>query len=189
MFVFRSLISSRVVLALLATVFLNVALAGAHRGGSDGSEGSGKGPGNMRHMQKMGSKLDLTDTQQQDFIALLDMYKPRFEEIIKRGKPDRDTLLEMAPDDSGYDAQVKKVSDEAGKSAAETVTLLAELQGLVYALLTSEQQQTYLELRAKQRSKMQRHKGKRGKHSKGHKCGKGKKGKKKGEATDKAEAS
>jgi hypothetical protein len=63
--------------------------------------------------------------------------------------------MAMAPDDAGYDKLTAAVSQEAGLAAAEAVTLLSELQGTVYALLTPEQQVKYLELRAAQKEKMQ----------------------------------
>ena len=61
----------------------------------------------------------------------------------------------MVPDDSDYAELSARVSQEAGLAAAEVVTLLAELQGTVYALLTPEQQATYLELRASREQRMQ----------------------------------
>ena len=138
--------------ALVAFFWLGSALAGGHLGG-----GSADGSGELRLMEKMGADLNLTENQKKDFAALLELYRPRFEEIARRGAADRKQLLELAPDAPDYTVLAEKVSAEAGRSAAETVTLLAELQGLVYALLTTEQQQTYIQLRAERRARMQEH--------------------------------
>ena len=153
MFLLRLLRSTRLSFVLVSFVCLNIAVAGGHRGGPGGPAGA-EASGQMRHMEKAAAKLDLTEAQKQDFVALMELYRPRFESIAKRGKADRQKLLEMAPDDVNYSAQVQLVSIEASQAAAESVTLMGELQGLMYALLMPEQQQTYLEMRAEQRAKM-----------------------------------
>jgi hypothetical protein len=137
-------------------------------------EGAG---GDMRQMTHMAEKLELSETQKQDFMTLLEMYRPRFEALAKRGKEDRQALLEMAPDAKAYGDLTDQVSAEAGKSAAEVVTLLAELQGLVYALLTTEQQTRFLELRTEQQARMRDY---REKHAAGAKGAHGKHGGKHG---------
>jgi len=166
---------TRAVIAAVILLFTaNSAVAGGHRGGLESA-------GDMRGLGKVAEQLDLSETQKQDFAALLELYRPRFAELVQRGKADRERLLEMAPDDPAYPAMAETVGNEAAASARESVTLLAELQGLVYGLLSAEQQQSYLDLRAKQRAKMAElrkrgkdgykdgHTGKQGKH---HKCGK-----------------
>ncbi len=120
------------------------------------SKGMGMGmDGGMGMLSRMGEKLGLSETQKTDLAALLELYRPRFKQIAARGKQDRAALLTMAPDDSDYAELSARVSQEAGLAAAEVVTLLAELQGTVYALLTPEQQAEYLELRASREQRMQ----------------------------------
>jgi len=120
------------------------------------SKGMGMGmDGGMGMLSRMGEKLGLSETQKTDLAALLELYRPRFKQIAARGKQDRAALLTMAPDDSDYTELSARVSQEAGLAAAEVVTLLAELQGTVYALLTPEQQAEYLELRASREQRMQ----------------------------------
>jgi Spy/CpxP family protein refolding chaperone len=135
---------------LLAIALPLAAQAAGHTGSlADGTDGD------MQYMSGAMEKLNLTENQKNDFAALLGLYRPRFEEIIKRGKEDREALLDMAPDDPGYNALVYNVGAEAGRSATETVTLLAELQGLIYALLDEEQQAAYMTMRAERKAKMQ----------------------------------
>jgi len=157
---------TRLLLPLVALLLSSIALAGAHKSTPPGGNGpGGNGPGGM-HMgmgmggemgmlPRMGKKLGLSEAQKQDMAALMEMYGPRFKELAARGKADREALLAMAPDDPAYGELTATVSQEAGLAAAEAVTLIGELQGNVYALLTPEQQAQYLELRAAQKDKMQ----------------------------------
>lgn len=161
---------SRIACVVLAFVWASSAMAGGHLGG-----GSPDGAGEMRLMEKMGADLNLTENQKKDFAALLELYRPRFEEIARRGSADRKKLLEAAPDAPDYTVLAEQVSAEAGRAAAETVTLLAELQGLVYALLSADQRERYLQLRAERRAKMQEYRDKKAagdyEHDMHHKCG------------------
>ena len=154
--------SSGWVLVLLSIVVVGlsaVAIAGGHRSAQEPPKSEPVKPavahGEMRHLQIMADKLDLSDAQQKDFAALVDLYKPRFDQIVKRGEADREVLFEMAPDDPAYASQAELVSQDASRSAAEAVTLITELQGLVYGLLTPEQQDIFLGLRAEQRARME----------------------------------
>jgi hypothetical protein len=143
--------------ALLSVMLLTNAFAGGHTGG-----GMVAPDGEMQLFNKMGEQLNLSEAQKTDFMALLQMYQPRFKALAERGKADRQALLTIAPDDPSYGDLAGRVSQEAGLAAAETVTLVTELQGLIYSLLSSEQQANYLALRverqvrmAEMRSKMQ----------------------------------
>jgi protein CpxP len=146
-------------LLVLLLLLSGSAFAGAHTS----SPGGGHGPGGMgmSMMPKMAEKLGLSEAQKQDMAALVEMYQPRFKAIAARGKADREALLAMAPDDPAYGELTASVSQEAGLAAAEVVTLMSELQGNVYALLSPEQQAKYLELRASQKAKMQEHRDRR----------------------------
>jgi Spy/CpxP family protein refolding chaperone len=155
--------NTRLLLPLLALLLSGVSYAGAHKSSPPGGYGSGgmdMGMGmhkEMGMMPRMGEKLGLSEAQKQDMAALMEMYGPRFKELAARGKADREALMAMAPDDAGYGELTAAVSQEAGLAAAEAVTLMSELQGTVYALLTPEQQVKYLELRAAQKEKMREH--------------------------------
>jgi Spy/CpxP family protein refolding chaperone len=138
---------------------------GGHRGGPDG----------MGMMPRMGEKLGLTDPQMQELASLMEIYRPRFSELRERGEANRKQLLAMAPDDPGYSALTDAVSEEAGRTAAELVVLMAELQANAYGLLTDEQQAKYLELRVSMRERMQERRaamgeggGKKGRHRAHH---------------------
>jgi Spy/CpxP family protein refolding chaperone len=174
----------RFILPLFALLLASVAFSASHEqspsespsghgykgyGHHGMSKGMGMGmDGGMGMLPRIGEKLGLSEAQKTDLAALLEMYRPRFKEIAARGKEDRAALLAMAPDDSDYAELSARVSQEAGQAAAEVVTLLAELQGTVYALLTPEQQATYLELRASREERMQnrRDRYKQGNHHK-----------------------
>ena len=129
-----------------------------------GHHGAGAGPGDGMFMggnkemgipPKLAEKLNLSEQQQQDLLALTGLYGPRFKEIAERGKADRQTLAAMAPDDPSYGDYAGRVSQEAGLAAAESVTLMTELQSNVYALLDEAQQVEYMAMRVEMREKMQ----------------------------------
>lgn len=145
---------------------------GSHMGGYMGSHRGGykRGPGagaDMQAMRERMSELKLSDQQKQDMAALMQLYGPRFKELAERGKADREALMQMAPDAKGYDQQVANVSEEAASAASEAVTLLGELQGNAYALLTPEQQSEYQALKVTAREKREEWQAKRAEARKG----------------------
>ena len=119
---------------------------GKYRAGRHGGE---RGGADMQAMRDRMAELGLTDTQKQEFAALMQIYRPRFEALRKRGQEDRQALLNMLPDAEDYDALVSRVSKEVANSAAEVIVLLGELQATAYALLSDEQQKAYVELKEK----------------------------------------
>lgn len=106
-------------------------------------------------LENISTEIALTDTQKQELGALLEMYRPRIKELADRGMTSSQAMLEIAPDDVAYNTRAAELSQLAGASAAEMVTLLTELQANAYALLTAEQQAKFLELRAEQGQKME----------------------------------
>lgn len=152
------------IFSLVAGLLLSGAVfAGGHKGpGSSMGSGMGSGMGAGMHgaegmgmPAKLAEKLDLSEQQKQDFLTLMELYAPRFKEIAARGKAEREALITTAPDAATYAELAARVSQEAGLAAAEVVTLMAELQSNVYALLNSEQQAKYLALRDEQQQRMQ----------------------------------
>jgi Spy/CpxP family protein refolding chaperone len=152
------------IFSLVAGLLLSGAVfAGGHKGpGSSMGSGMGSGMGAGMHgaegmgmPAKLAEKLDLSEQQKQDFLTLMELYAPRFKEIAARGKAEREALITTAPDAATYAELAARVSQEAGLAAAEVVTLMAELQSNVYALLNSKQQAKYLALRDEQQQRMQ----------------------------------
>jgi hypothetical protein len=156
------------IFSLVAGLLLSGAVfAGGHKGpGSSMGSGMGSGMGagmgagmhgaeGMGMPTKLAEKLDLSEQQKQDFLTLMELYAPRFKEIAARGKAEREALITTAPDAATYAELAARVSQEAGLAAAEVVTLMAELQSNVYALLNSKQQAKYLALRDEQQQRMQ----------------------------------
>jgi len=129
---------------------------GAGHGKSMHGHSSGAGP--MAMFDRMGEQLALTEPQKQELAALMQMYRPRIKELGERGQEDIRVLMDMAPDDPAYNKQADELSKQAGASAAEMVALMTELQANAYALLTTDQQATFLRLRAEQRQKMEQRK-------------------------------
>lgn len=110
----------------------------------------GHGMGQLRGQLE---RLDLSEQQKQEMGTLLELYRPRIQQLVERGQADRESLMAMAPDDPAYDIRVAEVSQDVSSAAAEMVVLLAELQENAYALLTPEQQATFRELQAQMQEK------------------------------------
>lgn len=123
-----------------------------------GMHGRSGGPGPMAMFKRMGEDLALTEPQKQELAALMAMYRPRIKELAQRGQEGRQVLMVMAPDDPAYNTEAAKLSEQAGVSAAELVTLLTELQANAYALLSTEQQATFMKKRAEMRERMEKRK-------------------------------
>jgi len=104
--------------------------------------------------ERMSTEMALTDVQKQELAALLEMYRPRINELAERGMTSGQAMFDIAPDDTSYNARAAELSQLAGATAAEMVTLLTELQSNAYALLTDAQKAKFMEMRAEQRQKM-----------------------------------
>jgi hypothetical protein len=122
------------------------------------ASGDGAGPDGMQFFDRMGEKLSLSDDQKQQLLALLEMYRPRIQELLERGDVAGRDLMAMAPDDPKYGARSAELSQLASLSAAEMVILMSELQANAYALLSTEQKARYMELRAEQQARMEQKK-------------------------------
>jgi Spy/CpxP family protein refolding chaperone len=133
---------------------------GIHGKGAHGKpmHGGPAGAGPLAMFERMGDELGLSEPQKQELAALMQMYRPRIMELGKRGQENSRALLEMAPGDPAYNRMAYELSQQAGASAAELVTLLSELQANAYALLTNEQQSKFMALRAEQRERMEQRK-------------------------------
>ena len=105
--------------------------------------------------ERMDAELGLSDSQKQQLGALMEMYRPRIMELWKRGEGSADALFDLAPNAPEYATKAGELSQLAGASAAEMVTLMTELQTNAYALLTVEQQQKFMTMRAEARAKME----------------------------------
>jgi len=116
------------------------------------------GAEHMDMFNRMGDELGLSDTQKQELATLIEMYRPRMQELAERGAESADEVLQLAPDDPTYSLRATELSSQAGTSAAEMVTLMTELQSNAYALLTSDQQTKFMTLRAEQRARMEQRK-------------------------------
>ena len=129
-----------------------------HDRGHYGMHGKPGGAGPMAMFKRMGEELALTEPQKLELAALMEMYRPRIKELAQRGQESRQALMAMAPDDPAYNTEAAQLSEQAGASAAELVTLLTELQANAYALLTAEQQATFMAKRVEMRERMEKRK-------------------------------
>ena len=105
-------------------------------------------------MQARLGQLGLSGTQQQDLQALVALYAERLQSILQLGADDRRKLLLTSPLDPDYGTLTNRVSQSAATAAADTVNTLSELQRTAFDLLTNEQQDRMLVLRAAQFEKL-----------------------------------
>lgn len=84
-------------------------------------------------------ELGLTGQQRTDIQIILADYGPRFRDLTQLGRDTATKLLETPPDDAGYISMTQEASALAASSVAELITLLAEMRGKLYAVLTPEQ--------------------------------------------------
>jgi Spy/CpxP family protein refolding chaperone len=88
---------------------------------------------------KWADELGLTGQQQNDIQIIIADYAPRFRDLAQLGRDSGKALLETSPDDPAYIGMTQDASALAASSAAELVTLLAEMRGKLYSVLTPEQ--------------------------------------------------
>ena len=90
-------------------------------------------------------ELGLTAQQRSDLQIITSDYATRFRDLAKLGRDSASELMQMAPDDPAYRDKTQDVSALAASSVAELVTLLAEMRGKLYSVLTAEQRQAFHE--------------------------------------------
>ena len=97
-------------------------------------------------MMHWGDELGLTGQQRTDIQIIMADYMPRYRDLAKIGRETASSLMRMSPDDPEYVDKTQKASATAASSAAELVTLLSEMRGKLYAVLSDEQRQKLKEL-------------------------------------------
>jgi Spy/CpxP family protein refolding chaperone len=118
------------------------ALTGASPYSSEG-HGDSKFAGRI---EQWSDEIGLTAQQRSDLQIIVADYAERFRDLAKLGRDTATELLKMAPDDPDYFRLSQEASALAASSAAEFVTLLAEMRAKLYSTLTPEQRQKIEEL-------------------------------------------
>jgi Spy/CpxP family protein refolding chaperone len=90
-------------------------------------------------VQQWSDELGLTAQQKSDIQIIIADYLPRFRDLAGLGQDAARELMETAPNDPAYVELTQNASALAASSAAEMVTLLAEMRGKLYSVLTTEQ--------------------------------------------------
>lgn len=119
---------------LLALLFLVPALALAgEQSGDDKSDRD-----SMGHMKHMAEKLELTDSQKEQWKDLHEGYHPRMKEIHKEMKEQREALHKASK--NGFDeAQAESAADRLGELTSEASLMRARMHAEVREILTEEQ--------------------------------------------------
>lgn len=99
----------------------------------------------LKHMSK---KLDLTEQQETQIKALFDEQRAE----RKANKPEKAAnLAQLDPNAADYSTQVAALANQRAEQAKQGVLARAELQQKINAILTPEQQQKMLEMKAKRK--------------------------------------
>ena len=94
-------------------------------------------------MTRRADELGLTAQQRSDLQIITSDYAVRFRDLAKLGRDAASDLMQTAPDDPEYWNKTQEASALAASSAAELVTLLAEMRGKLYSVLTAEQREKF----------------------------------------------
>ena len=92
-------------------------------------------------MTRRADELGLTAQQRSDLQIITSDYATRFRDLAKLGRDSASDLMRTAPDDPEYWNKTQEASALAASSAAELVTLLAEMRSKLYSVLTAEQRE------------------------------------------------
>jgi Spy/CpxP family protein refolding chaperone len=91
-------------------------------------------------------EVGLSAQQRSDIQIITADYATRFRDLAKLGRDTASDLMQTPPDDASYPEKTQNASALAASSAAELVTLLAEMRGKLYSVLTAEQREKLHEL-------------------------------------------
>jgi Spy/CpxP family protein refolding chaperone len=94
-------------------------------------------------MTRWSDELGLSAQQTSDMQIITADYATRFRDLAQLGRETARDLLETPPDDAGYQQKTQNASALAASSAAELVTLLAEMRAKLYSVLTPEQRERF----------------------------------------------
>jgi Spy/CpxP family protein refolding chaperone len=97
-------------------------------------------------MTRWADELGLTAQQRSDLQIITADYMARFRDLAQLGRDTAKDLLQTLPDDVSYQLKTQEASALAASSAAELVTLLAEMRGKLYSVLTADQRQQFHDL-------------------------------------------
>ncbi len=112
--------------------------------------------------------LDLTPEQRAAAEGIMDSYQPRLKALRDAARDSRRTLMETSPDDAAYATVVAQASQAAANNASQLVLLGAELRRELHALLTPEQRDKALKLRAAARERFEARQERRRMHRQGN---------------------
>jgi len=105
-------------------------------------------------IEKFGAQLNLDGQQRMDIQIILADYQTRLRDLVGIGRGIARDLLAVSPDAPEYADKSQQSSAAAANVTAEFVTLLAEMRGKLYSVLTAEQRARLKELAAEHREKM-----------------------------------
>ena len=129
-------------------------VSGASPMGSGHYSGDGERPTPEELIETFSAELNLDGQQRMDIQIILADYQTRLRDLVGIGRGIAQDLLAVSPDAPEYADKSDQSSAAAAAVTAEFVTLLAEMRGKLYSVLTAEQRARLKEIAAEQREKM-----------------------------------
>jgi Spy/CpxP family protein refolding chaperone len=112
-----------------------------HHASWDGKQGEAH-----ERMTRWADELGLSAQQRSDMQIISADYATRFRDLAQLGRDAAQDLMQTAPDDPSYYGKTQDASALAASSAAELVTLLAEMRAKLYSVLTPDQRDKFHEM-------------------------------------------
>jgi periplasmic protein CpxP/Spy len=156
----RSVILGSVLAAsLLGVSATSTVMAASEAGPNDGQRGGYERHGWHREggLSRMFERLDLTQEQRDKVSQIMDEGKAARQEKMKALWENRKALHEQAMAET-YDAQrVQELADQQGKLRAELTVMRTETFHNIYGVLTPEQKQKLVEMKAQRKGQHRGH--------------------------------
>lgn len=92
-----------------------------------------------RMVQRLASRLDLDETQEQVIRNITEAAKPEVEALRERARANFTAMRELSTDDPDYSAKLSNLSLENGEIATQGTLLMGRVRAEVTAALTAEQ--------------------------------------------------
>lgn len=119
-----------------------------HEGGHHGKYEQMDGKHSAMRMTMMTEKLNLTDEQQTQMQELFKSKQDQMQDQRGTMREMHNALRDLDVNAADYDQQVADLVTKAQEKTAQMIQMRAQQKKAMFAILTPEQQQTFMEMRA-----------------------------------------
>jgi Spy/CpxP family protein refolding chaperone len=107
-----------------------------------------RGRGHHRGFQKVLAQLNLTATQKQEIAGILKQHREEAQELRNNMFKARTALMEAITATDSTESAVREAARKAAETGEQLAVLRAKIYGQIRELLTPEQQETLLKVKA-----------------------------------------